>query len=92
MQRYRVVPALRERLGDEGTEALTDMVHGSTEWRDEVPGRDPVEANALGGRYASCSERVTDGRSSLERSWRDGDAQYCKGASGTPAFLVESVV
>ena len=37
MQRFRVVPALRERLGDQGTEALTDMVHVTArEWRDEV--------------------------------------------------------
>lgn len=37
MQRFRVVPALRERLGDPGTEALTDMMHVTArEWRDEV--------------------------------------------------------
>lgn len=37
MQRLRVVPALRERLGDQGTEALTDMVYVATrELRDEV--------------------------------------------------------
>jgi hypothetical protein len=37
VQRCRVVPALRERLGDQGTEALTDMVHVTgREWRDEV--------------------------------------------------------
>jgi hypothetical protein len=37
MQRFRVVPALRERLGDQGTEALTDMVHVvAREWRDDV--------------------------------------------------------
>jgi hypothetical protein len=37
MQRLRVVPALRQRLGDDGTEALTDMVFtASQEWRDDV--------------------------------------------------------
>ncbi len=37
MQRLRVVPALRERLGDQGTEALTEMVYvASREWRDDV--------------------------------------------------------
>lgn len=37
MQRLRVVPALRQRLGDDGTEALTDMVFTATqEWRDDV--------------------------------------------------------
>jgi hypothetical protein len=37
MQRFRVVPALRERLGDQGTEALTDRVQVTArEWRDEV--------------------------------------------------------
>jgi hypothetical protein len=37
MQRLRVVPVLRQRLGDDGTEALTDMVFAaSQEWRDDV--------------------------------------------------------
>ncbi|HXG87079.1 MAG TPA: hypothetical protein VNJ02_01995 [Vicinamibacterales bacterium] len=37
MQRLRVVPALRQRLGDEGTEALADMVFTSgREWHDDV--------------------------------------------------------
>jgi hypothetical protein len=37
MQRLRVVPALRQRLGDDGTEALTDMVYtASQQWRDGV--------------------------------------------------------
>lgn len=37
MQRVRVVPALRQRLGDDGTEALTDMVfHANQEWKDDV--------------------------------------------------------
>ena len=37
MQRLRVVPALRQRLGDDGTEALTEMVFtASQEWRDGV--------------------------------------------------------
>ena len=37
MQRLRVVPALRERLGDQGTGALTDMVQVTAkEWRDDV--------------------------------------------------------
>jgi hypothetical protein len=37
MQRFRVVPALRGCLGDQGTEALTEMVHATgREWRDEV--------------------------------------------------------
>jgi hypothetical protein len=37
MQRLRVVPALRQRLGDDGSEALTDMVFtASQEWRDDV--------------------------------------------------------
>jgi len=37
MQRFRVVAALRERLGDRETEALTDMVQVTAkEWRDEV--------------------------------------------------------
>jgi hypothetical protein len=37
MQRLRVVPALRQRLGDDGTEALTDMVFTvGQEWRDDV--------------------------------------------------------
>jgi hypothetical protein len=35
--RFRVVPALRQRLGDEGTEALTDMVFtAAQDWRDDV--------------------------------------------------------
>ena len=39
MQRLRVVPVLRQRLGDEGTEALTDMVFtAGQEWRDDVLG------------------------------------------------------
>lgn len=37
MHRLRVVPALRHRLGDDGTEALTDMVFtAAQEWRDNV--------------------------------------------------------
>ena len=37
MQRLRVVPALRQRLGDDGTEALTDMVFtAAQDWREEV--------------------------------------------------------
>jgi hypothetical protein len=37
MQRVRVVPALRQSLGDEGTDALADMVFtASQEWRDDV--------------------------------------------------------
>jgi len=37
MQRFRVVPVLRERLGDSGTEALTEMVHTAVrEWGDEI--------------------------------------------------------
>jgi hypothetical protein len=37
MQRLRVVPALRQRLGDDGSEALTDMVFTATQdWRDDV--------------------------------------------------------
>jgi hypothetical protein len=37
MQRIRVVPVLRERLGDQGTEALTDMVYAmNRDIRDEV--------------------------------------------------------
>ena len=37
MQRVCVVPALRHRLGDEATEALTEMVYTvGREWRDEV--------------------------------------------------------
>ena len=37
MLRLRVVPALRERLGDQGTEALTEMVYtAGQEWRDDV--------------------------------------------------------
>ncbi len=37
MQRLRVVPALRQRLGDEGTEALTEMVFtAAQDWRDDV--------------------------------------------------------
>lgn len=37
MQRLRVIPALRQRLGDDGTEALTDMAFTATqEWRDDV--------------------------------------------------------
>lgn len=37
MQRLRVVPALRQRLGDDGTEALTEMVFtAGREWRDDV--------------------------------------------------------
>ena len=36
-RRLRVVPALRQRLGDDGTEALKDMVlTASQEWRDDV--------------------------------------------------------
>jgi hypothetical protein len=39
MQRLRVVPILRQRLGDEGTEALTEMVFtAGQEWRDDVLG------------------------------------------------------
>ena len=37
MQRLRVVPALRQRLGDDGTEALTEMVFtAAQDWRDDV--------------------------------------------------------
>jgi hypothetical protein len=37
LQRLRVVPALRQRLGDDGTEALTEMVFtAGQEWRDDV--------------------------------------------------------
>ena len=37
MQRVRVVLALRQRLGDDGTEALTEMVFtAAQEWRDDV--------------------------------------------------------
>lgn len=37
MQRLRVVPALRQRLGDEGTEALSEMVFtAAQDWRDDV--------------------------------------------------------
>jgi hypothetical protein len=37
MQRLRVVPALRERLGDQGCEALTDMIYAANrDARDEV--------------------------------------------------------
>ena len=37
MQRLRIVPALRERLGDQGSEALTDMVHAAVQdWRSDV--------------------------------------------------------
>jgi hypothetical protein len=37
MQRLRVVPALRQRLGDDGTEALTDMVfNAAQDWRSDV--------------------------------------------------------
>jgi hypothetical protein len=37
MQRLRIVPALRERLGDHGSEALTDMVHAAVQdWRSDV--------------------------------------------------------
>ena len=39
MQRLRVVPVLRQRLGDEGTEALTDMVFtAGQDLRDDVLG------------------------------------------------------
>jgi hypothetical protein len=37
MQPLRVVRALRERLGDQGAEALTDMVHVTAQgWKDDV--------------------------------------------------------
>ncbi len=37
MQQVRVVPALRHRLGDDATEALTEMVYTiGRDWRDEV--------------------------------------------------------
>ena len=37
MHRLRVVPALRQRLGDDGTEALTEMVFtAAEEWREDV--------------------------------------------------------
>lgn len=35
MQRLRVVPALRQRLGEDGTEALTDMVFTAAQERRE---------------------------------------------------------
>jgi hypothetical protein len=45
MQRLRVVPALRERLGDHGTEALTEMMFAAgQEWRDDV-------LNTMTGRF-----------------------------------------
>jgi hypothetical protein len=37
MQPLRVVPALRQRLGDDGSEALTEMVYAiGRDWRDDV--------------------------------------------------------
>ncbi len=37
MQRLRVVPSLRQCLGDEGTEALTDMVFtAGQDWRNDL--------------------------------------------------------
>jgi hypothetical protein len=37
MQTIRVVPALRERLGDHAAEALTEMVYvAGTQWREDV--------------------------------------------------------
>lgn len=37
MQRLRVVPALRQRLGDDGTEALSEMVYSAvSESREDV--------------------------------------------------------
>ena len=37
MQRLRIVPVLRQRLGDDGSEALTDMVFtAAQDWRDDV--------------------------------------------------------
>jgi aspartyl-tRNA synthetase len=45
MQRLRVVPALRQTLGDDGAEALTDMVFTAAQhWRDDV-------LNALENRF-----------------------------------------
>ena len=46
MQRLRVIPALRQRLGDDGTEALTDMIFtAAQDWRDDV-------LSAVEGRFA----------------------------------------
>jgi len=40
MQRLRVVPALRQRLGDDGTEALVEMVYAAAaDWRDDALNR-----------------------------------------------------
>jgi hypothetical protein len=37
MQRLRVVPVLRQRLGEDGSEALTEMVFAAAQdWRDDV--------------------------------------------------------
>jgi hypothetical protein len=37
MQRLRVVPVLRQRLGEDGSEALTEMVFtAAQDWRDDV--------------------------------------------------------